>query len=309
MPPTIIEITEWLKAGQSLPDEIQGIIDSNSVYPTADPDILEVWIHDFTGSLPLEFERWWLERTDCLLDQVLTIPFLRPDGPWTGSRLDIAPAFSSGFELPGVRYLSSTNAPEPDAIRRLVGIRDRLATPAYRDLVDRVLGPAGYGNDLVTAPGSHRSHHSEPGGLLRHTVEVAEAVESAAGIILGNDIEIDTAVVTALLHDVGKLVLAGPDRKLVPVLSNEHDRLIEYAASDSLCMLREGNRDAYDALWHVIKGFEHGDRYHCPVATLIRACDAMSARTDLVRKARKKHRRRGNWVKFKGHPPIFVPAG
>ena len=309
MPPTIMEITEWLKAGHDLPLEIHGMIDSDSVYPTADPDILEVWIHDFTGSLPLEFERWWLERTDCLLDQVLTIPLPRPDGPWTGSRLDIHPAFSSGFELPGVRYLSSTNAPEPDAIRRLVGIRDRLATPAFRDLVDRVLGPAGYGHDLVTAPGSHRSHHSEPGGLLRHTVEVAEAVERATGDLSTNALERDAAVVAALLHDVGKLVLAGSEQDLVPVLSTEHDRLIEYAAADSLCMLREENRDAYDALWHVIKGFEHGDHYHCPVAALIRACDAMSARTDLVWKARKKHRSRGNWVRFKGHPPIFVPAG
>lgn len=53
-----------------------------------------------------------------------------------------------------------------------------------------------------TCPASIAHHHAEPGGLVRHTLEVATR---AAQAMRGNPVQRDFAIAYALLHDYGKL--------------------------------------------------------------------------------------------------------
>jgi 3'-5' exoribonuclease len=71
-------------------------------------------------------------------------------------------------------------------------------------LVTRVLDPeSSTGQAFRDSPAAMFNHHAYPGGLLEHSVAVAQLADAAAALL--PNIDRDLAVSGALLHDIGKL--------------------------------------------------------------------------------------------------------
>jgi 3'-5' exoribonuclease len=80
---------------------------------------------------------------------------------------------------------------------------ETVQNPSLRELLDRFFG-AGVAawERFRQAPAAKHYHQAYAGGLLEHTLSVAQAVSAAANFFPGIDREI--AVTGALLHDIGK---------------------------------------------------------------------------------------------------------
>lgn len=88
--------------------------------------------------------------------------------------------------------------------RRLGAMIENVADTELRTLLDELLGPQGaLRTRFVRAPAAKYNHHAYPGGLLEHSLQVAEMV--AAGASVHDGVDRDLAVAGALLHDIGKL--------------------------------------------------------------------------------------------------------
>ena len=85
-------------------------------------------------------------------------------------------------------------------LRELIGT---VQSPSLRELLDRFFG-AGTESwaRFREAPAAKHYHQAYAGGLLEHTLSVAQAVSAAANFFPGIDREI--AVTGAMLHDIGK---------------------------------------------------------------------------------------------------------
>jgi 3'-5' exoribonuclease len=87
-----------------------------------------------------------------------------------------------------------------------VDLRELLETvqnQTLRELLDRFFGPeATTWERFRQAPAAKHYHQAYAGGLLEHTLSVAQAVSASANFFPGIDREI--AVAGALLHDIGK---------------------------------------------------------------------------------------------------------
>ena len=81
--------------------------------------------------------------------------------------------------------------------------RRTVRSTTLRRVLDCVFGDDVFREQFERAPGSTKGHHAKIGGLLQHTVEVANiAVTSARAIRKAN---VDLVTAGALLHDVGKV--------------------------------------------------------------------------------------------------------
>ena len=81
--------------------------------------------------------------------------------------------------------------------------RRSVQSAPLRAVLDCVFGDDVFREQFERAPGSTKGHHAKVGGLLQHTVEVANiAVTSARALRRAN---VDLVTAGALLHDIGKV--------------------------------------------------------------------------------------------------------
>lgn len=81
--------------------------------------------------------------------------------------------------------------------------RASVCAAPLRAVLDCVFGDDTFRERFERAPGSTKGHHAKVGGLLQHTIEVANiAFTSARAVRKANP---DLVVAGALLHDVGKV--------------------------------------------------------------------------------------------------------
>ncbi len=103
------------------------------------------------------------------------------------------------------------------AFDRLLALLDRLDNAPLRAFMDQLFADTSIAEPYVRLPGSRSHHHAYPGGLLRHSVECAEAAEQLAPRFLA-DHEVALAIVGALLHDIAKIrILAAPHSGQHPI--------------------------------------------------------------------------------------------
>jgi 3'-5' exoribonuclease len=129
-------------------------------------------------------------------------------------RFTVHPQFGKQIKLATARAAESHEYSEEDmaegpakATELLESeLRDLLETiqnPSLRALLDRFFAPdsAAWAR-FRQAPAAKHYHQAYAGGLLEHTLSVAQAVSAAANFFPG--IDRDIAVTGALLHDIGK---------------------------------------------------------------------------------------------------------
>lgn len=80
---------------------------------------------------------------------------------------------------------------------------DEVRREPLRDLLNRFFGDSDFAGRFTSAPGAKALHHGFLGGLLEHTVAVAEVCKRVCE--LHPEVDRDILITAALLHDIGKL--------------------------------------------------------------------------------------------------------
>jgi 3'-5' exoribonuclease len=141
-----------------------------------------------------------------------------------------------------------------------------------RTLLDRIFEPE-FRNQFYQAVAAKTIHHNYNGGLLEHTIEVADLCNQASTVFPG--INRDLAVCGALLHDIGKLTEL--DFKIVPQYTVEgrlvgHIVLGEEKVSNEINAMRtEGVEFPYELEWmlkHMLLSHHGSLEFGSPVVPL-----------------------------------------
>ena len=145
---------------------------------------------------------------------------------------------------------------------------------------------------FLKAPASKNYHHSYQGGLLVHSLEVAQAALEMAQRNepdMAREIQ-EIGFVAGLLHDIGKTFTHDSSgRPNSTARLCDHADLTLEACAFGLAYLDRVNKDAALALRHIWTCASPGARYgYAPALTLaryVRDADAQSAMADNQRKA------------------------
>lgn len=205
-------------------------------------------------------------------------------------------------ERDALDLLPAHRAPNPEDLGRLIDLVDGLETEGYRAFVRDVFSDPDFAISFVTGTASGRCHHAEQGGLLNHSLEVAEAVSVATERMSVATCIREAGILLALFHDVGKCAV--PDAHRIP--EKRHKRLIEYHLQEPMAALRKRDRDAHDALWLTIAAYRSGETYGAPMAALVQGLDQCSAQADVAQRALRAGRK-GYWHRFCGGRPVWMP--
>jgi len=159
-------------------------------------------IADATGSLPAYC--WKTEPSD--------MPFLahlahlrvegrirRFDDRWIVDISD-ADVILTPFESPAnaVQALPRPLCPEPEALAQLVEFTNNLRIAPLETFIQSVFTDDKIAIPFLQAPASLDHHHHRPGGLLVHSIECTQLVQSFT--LLSSE-ELEIGAVAALLHD------------------------------------------------------------------------------------------------------------
>jgi 3'-5' exoribonuclease len=170
---------------------------------------------------------------------------------------------------------------------RLTSLVESVTAVPLREVLASVLTRVPVLVPYLQAPASPYSHHNWPGGLLEHSIEVAECVRSMPGL---DETERELGVVAALLHDVGKTKTYDETGKL-----NRLGRLIRHEAltletlACELELLEQSWEDAAIALRDTFTTFADkralGTVVEQRLSRAVRYADAWSAASDKRRRA------------------------
>jgi 3'-5' exoribonuclease len=213
-------------------------------------------------------------------------------------RFSIHPPFGRQIKLAAVRaakpseYDAEAMAEGPvksvdgleEELRELLGT---IQHPSLRALLDRFFGAETQAWERFRdAPAAKHYHQAYRGGLLEHTVSVAQAVSAAANFFPGVDREI--AVTGALLHDIGKTEAYNDDPLAIDMTDagrlNAEIPLGYYRVRREIEELDGFDADLAQAVLHIILS-HHGSLEHgSPVvpctreATLVHAMDNLGGK-------------------------------
>ena len=117
----------------------------------------------------------------------------------------------------GPVFLSRSLVPEIayPALEKLVAIFNGIKTATVREFLGRVLTDQRISRRFVRCRASANHHHHERGGLLVHSVGVAERCLSCSSGLERSLQEV--VIAAALLHDIGKLETVGEGPKRPPL--------------------------------------------------------------------------------------------
>jgi 3'-5' exoribonuclease len=125
------------------------------------------------------------------------------DSSWYGRQLTVH-AFDEPTSVDWSQLVDQAALPLAELEQRLDALIEGEANGHLRELLTALVGrDTSRGVRFRRAFAAQYNHHAYAGGLLEHSVAVAEAVEAAAIIFPG--IDGGLAVCGALLHDIGKL--------------------------------------------------------------------------------------------------------
>jgi len=191
--------------------------------------------------------------------------------------------------VPGLSHpiglLPYSQCPIPDALKTLLTFRDNLAGRYLQQFVDTVLLNDGVSIPFISAPASLNHHHAMPGGLLIHSLEVAEIVNR-----LGADQQdlLELAQVAALFHDIGKIKTMNATMKRTQLgFVVDHNALTLEILAPALSQLEKHWPDGATTLRYLLT-WHHHPKPGTPLmvmAEVLRAADRISTGQDIQNKA------------------------
>jgi len=190
----------------------------------------------------------------------------------------------------------------PEDLIRLVHLVHSLQEPGLVWFLEALLADAGLRTAFCTIGANPYHHHSDGGGLLRHSLEVAEPLQSALTVHPSDNVlEDEAAVVVALIHDLGRIRLAEPSAYELYGFHGPsvHEWLLPELVRPVLATLKHFDTVAYSALWGTLHAYIHRSRYQNPRVALIQGLDGHSARKDFRGARSRRYRAPDNWT-----PPV-----
>jgi 3'-5' exoribonuclease len=168
-------------------------------------DYLRVVLGDATGTVPAIA---WDGATElfeaCAPGAIVLVAGRFSKHPQYGPQIKLGSVRPAGPGEYDPSELAEGPTRPPEALES--DLRDLVKTvqnPSLQELLGRFFGSeTDRWKRFREAPAAKHYHQAYPGGLLEHTVSVAQAVSAAAALFGG--IDRDIAVTGALLHDIGK---------------------------------------------------------------------------------------------------------
>lgn len=198
--------------------------------------------------------------------------------------------------LPVLQTLPRTFCPKPEALDTLVEAVRSLTSQPLQQFIKRVLERRDRLEVFLKAPASRNYHHNEPGGLLVHSLEVAQNV---LAMIQANEPGMprklrELGFVAGLLHDIGKTYTFDVTGKPTAAarLCDHADLTLE-ACAYGLAYLDKVEPDAALALRHIWTCASPGARYgSSPAMTLARYVRDADGQSSMAGNQRKAYRMR-----------------
>ena len=206
-------------------------------------------------------------------------------------------------QLPALQTLPKLYCPKPEHLDKLVTSVRLLQCAPLQEFVKYVLEHSPRLEVFLKAPASTKYHHNEPGGLLKHSLEVAR---NTVVMCRSNEPEMnrelqEVAYIAGLFHDIGKTFTYDIHGKPTAqgTLFDHADLTLEACAS-GLAYLDNTAPDAAQLLRHIWTCASPGARYGAaPAITLaryVRDADAQSAMAENQRKALKNKLSGFGWI-------------
>lgn len=165
-------------------------------------DYLRLVIGDRSASLPAVM---WEPSDTVESGPVLRVVGRVSDHPRYGRQVVVAELHETEPDEADLESLvSGPSEASAELERRLDAMIESVSDRWLGELLERLLGRGGDLRErFLDAAAAKYNHHAYPGGLLEHTLQVADAVGAVAA--LHAVIDRDLAVAGAVLHDIGKL--------------------------------------------------------------------------------------------------------
>ncbi|MEH6643925.1 TraI domain-containing protein [Vreelandella glaciei] len=182
--------------------------------------------------------------------------------------------------------------PAPDTLDRLVATAQSLQSEHLRTFLTQVLERKDRLEAFLNAPASNNYHHAYPGGLLQHSLDVAN---NAMGMLRLNEPAVprimqETCFVAGLLHDIGKTYTY--DSKGKPNAAWKlcsHDAFTLEACAFGLAYLDQHAPDIAMTLRHIwtcaSPGARYGQKAAMTLARYVRDADGQNAMADNQQRA------------------------
>ena len=179
-----------------------------------------------------------------------------------------------------VTRLSQTLNIDPCLLERLIIVRQNILSPALGQFVDKLFDDKSMAQAFLQLPASTQYHHNETGGLLAHSVEVAEILYSLS---YNNQDERYIATVAGLLHDIGKVRTLGANHATTQIGKMlSHDHLTLEVCAEALKSLDKTWPEAANTLRHVWTCYTPASKFgfqpNCSIAHKLRFADGESMR-------------------------------
>ena len=191
--------------------------------------------------------------------------------------LEIKPA-TDMLGINAILSLPRTLCKEPSYLDKLVSLRHTIQSPALGQFVDRLFADDDIVIPFLQVPASSKHHHNYVGGLLAHSIEVAEF---AANQSYDSKDEREIAIVTALFHDIGKVRTLGANlasTNLGKMVG--HDDLTLEICATALKELDKTWSEASYTMRHVwtcaTPGAKYGFERNCTIANIVQFADKLS---------------------------------
>lgn len=181
--------------------------------------------------------------------------------------------------IPVLKVPASVVSPLAGGVAELQKLFKRLSIQPLQEFVVDVLSDVETATAFLSRPASFSFHHSEPGGLLRHSLEVANIVWTLPGM---TTVDREIALVGALFHDLGKIRTYSENRHMTTLgRLVGHDQLTLEICAQALRNLDRRWPEGAAILRHVWTCASAGARYGIAsksvAADAVRLADSYSA--------------------------------
>ncbi len=272
-------------------------------------DFLRVVLADKTGTVPAIAWEGVAECFEvCAPGSIVLVRGSFAIHPQFGKQIKLAAVRAAGPGEYDSEQLAEGPARSIDLLEAdLRALIETVQNPSLRELLDRFFGAETESwARFREAPAAKHYHQAYAGGLLEHTLSVAQAVSAAANFFPGIDREI--AVTGAMLHDIGKTEAYNDDPLAIELtdagrLEGEIPRGY-YRVRREIETIDGFDPDLVQAIVHIILS-HHGQLEHgSPVvpatreATLVHAIDNLGGKLGSFDRLEKELGDGESWSRF-----------
>ena len=191
--------------------------------------------------------------------------------------LEIKPA-DDKIGINTILSLPKTLCKDTEDLDKLVSLRRSIESPALGQFVDTLFADDDIAIPFLQVPASSKYHHNYAGGLLAHSIEVADFTSNQS---YDSKDEREIAMVTALFHDIGKVRTLGANlasTNLGKMVG--HDDLTLEICATALKELDKTWPEASYTMRHVwtcaTPGAKYGFERNCTIANIVQFADRLS---------------------------------